>query len=94
VQNTNEILSHYLLYVARGCKAAEIGESYVARGCKAAEMGALSEAEMEKASERMKPRHGQASEAKRALKAVYKRTEAEETREYAAKEEEATEMQT
>ena len=49
---------------------------------------------MEKASEHRKPMHEEASETKRTLKAVYKRLEAEKAREYEARSEEATEMQT
>jgi hypothetical protein len=54
VQNTNEILSRYLLYEAGNDEAAETGESYAARDYKASEISALSEAEREKASEHMK----------------------------------------
>jgi hypothetical protein len=55
VQNTIEIASHHLLYAAPNREASETGESYAARDSKASEMSQLSEAEMEKASEHMKP---------------------------------------
>ena len=93
-QNTNEILSRYLLYAAGNCKASEIEESYAARGYEASEISQLSEAKIEKASEHRKPRHEGASETKRTLKAVCKRLEAEEAREYEARSEEATERRT
>ena len=46
---------------------------------------------MEKASEHMKPGHERASEKKKLLKAVHKQLDAEETRKYAARGEEASE---
>ena len=55
-------------------------------------ISALSEAKVEKASEQRKPRYEEASETKRALGAVCKRVEAEETRKDEARDEEATEM--
>ena len=92
VQNTNEILSRYLLYEAGDDEASETAESYAARGCKASENSQISEAEMEKASEHRKPMHEEASEIKRTLRAVCKRVEVEETSKYEAMGEEATEM--
>ena len=47
---------------------------------------------MEKASENRKLEHERASETKKPLEAVHKRTQRKEIREYAAKDEEATEM--
>ncbi len=92
MQNTNEILSRYLLYEAGDDEASETAESYAARGCKASENSQISEAEMEKASEHMKPMHEQASEIKRTLRAVCKRVEVEEMSKNEAMSEEATEM--
>ena len=92
VQNTNEILSRYLLYEAGDNEASETGELYAARGCKASEISEPSEAKVEKASEHRKPKYEKASETKRALGAVCKRVEAEEMRKDEAGGEEATEM--
>ena len=67
---------------------------YEAENCEASEMRQFSEAEMRKASEQRKLEHERASEKKKLLNAVHKRLKAEETREYAARKEEATEMRT
>jgi hypothetical protein len=89
VQNTNEILSHYLLYEAGDNEAAEKRKAEQFQ-----KPDGRTAAEKRKVEQFQKPDGRTAADQKKLLKAVHKRLYAERVGVYEARSEEATEMRT